>query len=336
VVILFAAKMQCQRHIIGSRLLNFDNPMEFASSSNRRQRNSKNVKFDSLNSDSSNIRTVKDSSFDSPKSKSDFAINDGNEFEECVPLDKCESLDWLVQNIDTVPNLSSSQIIDTIKERICGFYGRTPKVRCPIDDDNDIDDIEEYDEDYDYERDSEEDINKTTSIVQKDPFATEKSIGDGLFFGISEDNFSNVTQQNKSESVGKALNGEGKALNGGSQNTESGKEDETTYPDVESRAIFKGIGVPNKQRCKGSLLIHHSASTGGPLEDFKQMRLRGRSFRQMRKLRNRNIIQMQTQGNCCWKIYSLSNFRGREEQFYNGYNIVPKVHPKSIKGVYCS
>ena len=80
-VIIFSAEIQCQRHIIGSRLLNFDNPMKFASSSIRRQRNSKDVKFNSLKSGSSNIRTVKDSSFNNPKSKSDFAVNDGNEFE---------------------------------------------------------------------------------------------------------------------------------------------------------------------------------------------------------------------------------------------------------------
>merc|ERR1719411_1980875 len=182
--------MQCQRHIIGSRLLNFDNPMEFASSSNRRQRNSKDVKFDSLNSDSSNIRTVKDSSFDNPKSKSNFAINDGNEFEECVPLDKCESLDWLVQNINTIPNLSPSQITDTIKDRISGFYGRIPKVLCPFDDKNEIDGTEDYAEDYTDDDDDNDDIKGTTSLASNiaetgDALSFEQTKNGGFTFGES-------------------------------------------------------------------------------------------------------------------------------------------------------
>jgi len=335
-VVVFSVEIQCQRHIIGSRLLNFDNPMKFVSPLVRQARNSKDVKFGNINPETSNIRAVKDSSFDNPESKVVSSINDENEFEECVPLDKCESLDWLVQNIDTVPNFSSSQVIAKIKERICGFYGRIPKVRCPIDDDNDIEDIEEYDEDYDYDGFNEEDVNGTSSIVASDQINTEKSANQGLVFDGLEDNFRDETHQNKSGTVGNVLNGVGKALNGVNLNIENDNKEDSIYPDVEGRAVFANIGIPSSRKCKGSLLIHHSASTGGSLEDFKQMRLRGRSFRQMRKLRNRNIIQMQTQGNCCWKIYSMSNFRGIEETFYNGYNIVPRIHPKSIKGCYCS
>ena len=75
---------------------------------------------------------------------------------------------------------------------------------------------------------------------------------------------------------------------------------------------------------------------GGVLEDFKQLRLRGKSYRQMRKLRDRNVVQMQTNGNCCWKLHSLSKFRGIEETVYNGLNIVPRVHPRSIKREICT
>ena len=133
---------------------------------------------------------------------------------------------------------------------------------------------------------------------------------------------------NTSERVGNALNG----LNGGSASDAGG----ITEEDVLGRAIFKNIGKPKKRTCKGSLLIHHSSSTGGPLDDFKQLRLRGKSYRRMRKLRDRDIVQVQTNGNCCWKLHSLSNFRGLEETVYNGFNIVPSVHPKSIKGEICS
>jgi len=147
----------------------------------------------------------------------------------------------------------------------------------------------------------------------------------------------NETQNNGSDisfKVGNALNG----LSGGSADAESqqakflGVNDE----DVLGRAIFKNIGAPKKHSCKGSLLIHHSANNGGILEDFKQLRLRGKSYRQMRKLRDRNVVQMQTNGNCCWKLHSLSKFRGIEETVYNGYNIVPRVHPRSIKREICT
>ena len=197
--VILSAEIQCQRHIIGSRLLNFDNPMNFASTSIRRQgRNSKDVKFGQINPGASNVRTVKDSSFDHNEPNGVSSVNDGNEFDECVPLDKCESLDWLVQNIDTVPNLSSSQVIDKVKERICGFYGRTPKVRCPIDDDNEVEDIEEYDEDYDYDGFNDEDVNGTTSIILNDQINTEKLVNQGLFFDGLEDNVRDETKQNKS------------------------------------------------------------------------------------------------------------------------------------------
>merc|ERR1712141_278429 len=87
-----------------------------------------------------NIRTVKDSTFDSPSTFNSNAVDNAiDDFEECVPLDKCESLDWLVQNIDSVPNFSSTQVVEKIKSKICGSYGRVPKVLCPIDEDNDID-----------------------------------------------------------------------------------------------------------------------------------------------------------------------------------------------------
>ena len=340
VLLMLSLETQCQRHIIGSRMLNFDNPVGFGPSPIRRERNSKDIKFSKSNQDNSNIRTVKDSTFDGPEQHLDSPIrneNNNNEFEECIPLDKCESLDWLVQNIDTVPNLSSSQIIETIKNRICGFYGRIPKVRCPIDDDNGIDDSDEFDEEYDYDDYDDDTSNGTSSVILEDQFGRDMPPKDDLFFGGSEDTFKNKTEPNNSKTVGNVLNGVGDALNGVShQNSEDNPIDDTIYTDVQSRAIFKNIGAQQKKRCKGSLLIHHSASNGTPLEDFKQLRIRGKSYRRMRKLRDRNIVQMQTNGNCCWKIYSLTNFRGIEEKFYNGYNIVPRVHPKSIKGTVCS
>merc|ERR1712062_941746 len=97
---------------------------------------------------------------------SDAVDNVIDDFEECVPLDKCESLDWLVQNIDTVPNFSSTQVVEKIKSKICGFYGRVPKVLCPIDEDNDIDDAEDDEDEYDYEYDNDEEADTATQIPE--------------------------------------------------------------------------------------------------------------------------------------------------------------------------
>ena len=334
-------EIQCQRHIIGSRLLNFDNNMRFVSPIERQARNTKDIEFEKPETTQkpNNIRTVKDSTFDTPLvSNSNSVTTENDQFEECVPLDKCESLDWLVQNIDSVPNFSSAQIVDKIKSKICGFYGRVPKVLCPIDEDNDIDDAEDDQDEYDYEYDENEESNTTTQIPEAhiESDKTSKEFSSFLFSGASK-NFKNEAQNNGSDisfKVGNALNG----LSGGSADAarQQAKFLGINDEDVLGRAIFKNIGAPKKHSCKGSLLIHHSANNGGVLEDFKQLRLRGKSYRQMRKLRDRNVVQMQTNGNCCWKLHSLSKFRGIEETVYNGLNIVPRVHPRSIKREICT
>jgi len=333
-----SVEIQCQRHIIGSRMLNFDNPMGFASFPGQLEREGKELKVENTNSGTSDIEAVMDSrelTFDDSVADDTSSANNKDELEECVPLDKCESLDWLVQNINTVPNLSSSQIIETIKDRICGFYGRIPKVRCPSDDDNYIEDSNEYDDEYDYDEYSDDDINETTNVVlepkpSNDGLSIGRNNNGGFVFGGSHDSIKNKTQNNNSETSDSNVSN---ALNGVNLNSEHATTEDTNI--VGQSRFLIGVNIPQTQKCKGSLLIHHSASNGSPLEDFKQLRLKGKSFRQMRKLRRRNIVQMQTHGNCCWKIYSMPNFRGIEEQFYNGYNIVPKVHPKSIKATSC-
>jgi len=350
----FTVETQSQRHIIGSRLLDFDNPMQFVSP--RVARQSKELKPDVVNSKPSNVDSEQllnsdnnvlafaspqieietpDAKSDDVKSKTSeistafesyqrlnhiafddyntddrVHLDDKNQFEECVPLDKCESLDWLVQNINTAPNLTPSQITDTIKDRICGFYGRIPKVLCPFDDNNEIDGTEDYAEEYTEDDDDNDDIKGTTSVPSNvddtgDALSFEPIKNGGFTFGESGEPSKNETRSENCRSLG-------------------------------CRAIFNDIGTPARQRCRGSLLIHHSASNAGPLSDFKQLRLRGKNFRQMRKLRRRNIVQMQTHGNCCWTLYSKPKFRGAEEKFFNGYNIVPKVHPKSIKASHCN
>ena len=339
VIMGISIEIHCQRHIIGSRLLNFDNNMRFVSPIERQARNTKDIEFEkpATTKKPNNIRTVKDSSFNYPlEFDSNAVTNEIDDFEECIPLDKCESLDWLVQNIDSVPNFSSQQIVEKIKSKVCGFYGRVPKVLCPIDEDNDINDTEDYDDEEEY--DDNEEFSTTTQApeahVENDK---NKTKFEGLFFDGSSRNMRNKTQNNVTDAsnrVGNALNGlNPAAADAGSQATQFPDVNEE---DVLGRAIFKDIGAPKKQSCRGSLLIHHSASNATLLADFKQLRLKGKSYRQMRKLRHRNIVQMQTNGNCCWKLHSLPKFSGIEETVHNGLNIVPRIHPRSIKREICS
>merc|ERR1712062_801928 len=202
-------------------------------------RNSKDIEFEKPSTTAKpNIRTVKDSTFDSSSTFNSNAVDNAiDDFEECVPLDKCESLDWLVQNIDTVPNFSSTQVIEKIKSKICGFYGRVPKVLCPIDEDNDIDD----------EDDAEEELSTTSEVpeahVENDKLRNE--FGPFLFGGSLEIKKNNTKDKNTntSDRVGNALNG----LNGGSASDAGG----ITEEDVLGRAIFKNIGKPKKRTCKG-------------------------------------------------------------------------------------
>merc|ERR1712038_1850624 len=101
IILGISIEIQCQRHIIGSRLLNFDNNMRFVSPIERQARHTKDIEFEKpeTTQKSNNIRTVKDSTFDTPLvSDSNTITKENDQFAECVPLDKCESLDWLVQN----------------------------------------------------------------------------------------------------------------------------------------------------------------------------------------------------------------------------------------------
>merc|ERR1712223_1955736 len=154
IILGISIEIQCQRHIIGSRLLNFDNDMRFVSPIERQARNTKDIEFEKPGTTAKpNIRTVKDATFDSPlKFNSNAVDNVIDDFEECVPLDKCESLDWLVQNIDT----------------------------------DDDDESEDYDDDY--EDDDEEELSTTSEVpeahVENDKLRNE--FGPFLFGGSLE------------------------------------------------------------------------------------------------------------------------------------------------------
>ena len=154
VIVVSFVEIKSQRNKYGSRLLQFEEPITPGASTRDLLRGSKLLKFDEpvttktsttegvkilpiLKADepvtpktftTEGVRSLPIFKFDEPLTPKTSTVNYNHEFEECIPLDKCTSLDWLVQNLHTVPNMSSSYIIETVKNRICGFYGRIPKV----------------------------------------------------------------------------------------------------------------------------------------------------------------------------------------------------------------
>ena len=48
---------------------------------------------------------------------------------ECKPLPECEALLFLVQHKDEIPGMSRADVFKTLRDAMCGYEGKTPKVR---------------------------------------------------------------------------------------------------------------------------------------------------------------------------------------------------------------
>ena len=185
-VFTFTVEIQCQRNIRGSRLLELYEPTAPVTANPERVRNSKLIMYG--NPVIPDISTAKNN----------------HEVEECMPLDKCASLDWLVQNLYTMPDMSASNIVDKIKSRICGFYGRIPKVFCPMEDDSSIEESELYDElDYDYEGNNGDFVDTNKNVTSEKVF-----VDDGIFHEARNDGevyFTGGKEQNKNQAQNSSL-----------------------------------------------------------------------------------------------------------------------------------
>merc|ERR1711997_1073073 len=94
-------------NVDSEQLLNSDNNV-LAFASPQIEIETPDAKPDDVKSKTSEISTAFKSyqrlnhiAFDDYNPEDRVHLDDKNQFEECVPLDKCESLDWLVQNINT-------------------------------------------------------------------------------------------------------------------------------------------------------------------------------------------------------------------------------------------
>ena len=98
----------------------------------------------------------------------------------------------------------------------------------------------------------------------------------------------------------------------------------------------------SQRSCNGALtLVHVQTSQDRSLElrSMKRSILRNRSgFPNLKRgfLRtNRKLIRVEATGNCCWRVHSLSNYRGKSEYIGPGYGGVPNLKVSSIKKVDC-
>ena len=84
--------------------------------------------------------------------------------------------------------------------------------------------------------------------------------------------------------------------------------------------------------CTGSLTIMHYGDTDS---DFKRIRMTGKRYYNLKILRNRVVVKVEAEGNCCWELHSDTGFRGQLQEAQPGYSDPPDIQPKSVRRVNC-
>ena len=90
--------------------------------------------------------------------------------------------------------------------------------------------------------------------------------------------------------------------------------------------------------CQGSLTVMHTNKFSEfDLNDLKSYRLTALRYPRLQDglLKNRKVIHMESNGNCCWRVFEQKRFRGRAENIPLGFEGLPQHEPKSIKKVEC-
>ena len=97
-------------------------------------------------------------------------------------------------------------------------------------------------------------------------------------------------------------------------------------------------------RCDGTLTIILENRLLGSSADsniITRLKLIGWRYGNLLKRMNRkvdivrNIIKVQTEGNCCWKIFSKSRYRGQSQFLNPGFDEAPRSEIKSVKKMQC-
>ena len=104
-------------------------------------------------------------------------------------------------------------------------------------------------------------------------------------------------------------------------------------PDEEERGggVLTSL-IRSKAACEGSLTIMHYGDSDS---DFRRTRMAGKNYQNLKILRKRIVVKIETEGNCCWELHSESGFRGQVQEAEPGYSDSPDVQPKSIRRVSC-
>ena len=90
-------------------------------------------------------------------------------------------------------------------------------------------------------------------------------------------------------------------------------------------------------RCTGSItIIHYDRLGSQPLHDMKALKLKGKKYRNIRKLSsNREIIRVRSEGNCCWRVFNRIKHTGQMQQISPGFDAKPNIKIKSVTRTSC-
>ena len=109
--------------------------------------------------------------------------------------------------------------------------------------------------------------------------------------------------------------------------------------EIVDRIVLINRDVAPEFHCAGTLTLMHLDPSQG-LGSMKTSRLQGPIYFNIQRRilqSNRKILHLKVDGNCCWKLHTRQNFRGRAEYFHPGHEgTFESFQPKSIKRILCS
>lgn len=97
-------------------------------------------------------------------------------------------------------------------------------------------------------------------------------------------------------------------------------------------------------RCEGSLkmIVENKLIGSSDTKVLTNIKLTGWKYghllKPLSRKRNflRSVLKVQTEGNCCWKIFSQSRYRGETEFLHPGFDEAPRNKIKSAKKMECN
>ena len=92
-------------------------------------------------------------------------------------------------------------------------------------------------------------------------------------------------------------------------------------------------------RCVGRLIITHCKRLkSGEYTDWKNSSLSNKSYKNLSRgllKGSRVVLQVQSEGSCCWELFSSIIYSGESQLISPGYAEQPNFAPKSIKKKNC-